>query len=204
VYEQCTVAVTLSPESGSAGAFVVATGGPFGDAFDNHVQLDGIRADIVSIDRNPVTDTGGEPVDAGACDACDDCRERHAGRCNVCRVKCSSCVETLTFEVPAKQVGTTSVVVTNRWGTSEPVDFTVLGGATGTGSPGTADTSTGGTGTLGTAQTGDTGSTGIRSTGLPSSTGNGTGAGTGLPGATGLIDTSDTSALSDTGGTGAP
>jgi len=195
VFEQCTVEVRLSDDRATPGTSIVATGGPFGEAYDNVVQVDGVRAEVESTDQQPVTDTGGAPLDPLACESCDQCRTRNAGHCNRCKTQCASCVETLTFVVPVKDAGPGSVVVMNAFGGSEPVPFTV-DALPDTGS--TGGTGLGGTGLGGTGSPTSTGTTGI----LPTDTA--PPAGTGITADTTVIDTTDTASATTPGGTGGP
>ena len=165
----------------------MATGGPFGQSFDNIVQVDGVRAEVEATDQQPVTDTGGVPVDPLACETCDQCRTRNAGHCNRCKTQCASCIETLTFVVPVKAAGPASVVVMNVFGGSDPVPFTV-----------DALPDTGSTGLGDTGSSTSTGSTGI----LPTDTA--PPAGTGSTADTAVIDTTDTASAPTPGGTGGP
>jgi len=124
-FTRCTLEFELEPDAAAPGEVVDAVGGPWTSAFDTRVEIAGLRADVISIDRTP------------ECARCAECREESGcdlpGRggcptCDACADVCVECVETLTFEVPGDApAGPTAVTVFNDRGGSRPVPFTVLG-----------------------------------------------------------------------------
>ncbi|MEZ4316519.1 MAG: hypothetical protein R3F61_03415 [Myxococcota bacterium] len=107
-YQVCDL--TLSPEPAAAfpGETVVVTGGPLSAAFDLHVTVAGIAADVQSIERTE-------------CDACDQCLLDNdclaCGTCLPCTQTCSTCVETTTLVVPDAPPGDTRLSMVNVFGT---------------------------------------------------------------------------------------
>ncbi len=112
----CPVGVTLSTSEGAPGTVITATGTPFSTANDTQVRVGGVAASVTVLERD-------------GCAVCDECRISTCESCYACTdcdLSCASCVETLTFVVPVVSAGAQSVVITNAYGASEPVAFTVL------------------------------------------------------------------------------
>lgn len=119
-FSRCTLTVELDPDAAFPGELVEATGGPWTVPFDTRVELAGLRAEVIDIER---TSECGRCATCRSEARCDDCLA-----CSDCTDVCAECVETLVFEVPPDApAGPTSVVVFNRQGGSRPTDFTVLG-----------------------------------------------------------------------------
>ncbi|NCG21636.1 MAG: hypothetical protein GWP91_21690 [Rhodobacterales bacterium] len=202
-FEQCAIDAMPVPATGTPGDTIVLKGGPFGESWDNLVQIDGAPAQVQSTEQTERLDSEGVVIEANACDRCDNCREREAGHCNRCEAACLNCVDTLTFTVPDTAPGAHSLQVVNRWGGSDFVAFEVQGLATTT----SGDTGLSTTG-LNSSSTGDTGvtATGLTSTGVILGTADtaisttSTGGGTANTADTSTFDTADTQ-LPDTGNT---
>jgi len=123
-FVQCELEIALFPTEGVVGADVVATGRPFSDISDTSVRFGGAEAQLLDVARDD-------------CSVCDTCRTNAVPACDVCvvcpqcRSECADCVQTVTFRVPEVPPGETSVVVTNGYGVSPPLPFTVLAPDTG-------------------------------------------------------------------------
>lgn len=119
-FTRCTLDVELDPVAAAPGEVVTAFGGPWTEVPDTRVEVAGLRATVLGIDRSSECARCADcREDAG----CDDCRA-----CEACLDACADCVEALTFEVPAEApAGRTGVTVFNRQGGSRPAPFTVLG-----------------------------------------------------------------------------
>jgi len=223
LYETCDLGLSLEETQGAPGDTITVYGGPLTADFDTRVEVGGVPAQVVSLERGAF------------CEACEACRvEAECLVCGPClgeeleeerRVECfgdpfadaditrlgastgdtgtpavggvcGSCEEQFAFIVPALPAGPTQVLVVNANGTSEPIPFMVTGVTSTGGTGGTADTG-------GTSTTGRTGETGIASTG---DTGITTRPDTGFTGDTNdtgdTYDTGDTFHTGDTFGTG--
>ena len=199
IFEQCSVAVNLDTSSAQVGDTVTAEGGPFGESWDNAVEFDGSMATVVSVNQAELLNAAGEPFEADACNRCNTCRDNNPGHCNRCRSVCGACTETLTFLVPDVAPGSRSLVLRNRWGSSDRMTFDVQDTETGSSTGGTGTPSTtGGTGTP-TSTGGTGGMTATGGTGTATATG-GTGTSTGGTGVS--TPTGDTGTVTATGGTG--
>jgi len=112
----CTVESTLEPAAAPVGAEVVARGGPFTEAYDTTVQLDGVSAKVEAVERSE-------------CDECDDCHTFYGCTacepCLPCTESCAPCEQTTTFTVPDVPTGSTTLVMSNRYGSTPRLDFTV-------------------------------------------------------------------------------
>lgn len=120
-FDQCVLNVTLSAESGARGDTIVATGGEFSVDYDTVVLVDATSATVIDVEREN-------------CAFCDGCREAIEPPCDACEEcvgceqSCLGCVQTVTFVVPNVTPGATAIVLTNRFGTSDAIPFTVLEG----------------------------------------------------------------------------
>ena len=118
-FEQCELDLELAPATAAPGDAVTATGRPQSERLDTAVRVEGVEAEVVSVERT------------AACSACDACRESETVDCGACETceacasECADCAEVTTFTVPDVPAGPVSVVVTNRFGTSEPIPFEV-------------------------------------------------------------------------------
>jgi hypothetical protein len=226
-FESCELELVPAVASARAGDEVVLGGGPLTAAYDTRVEVGGVPAEVVSVERS------------AECSTCETCRlEADCLICGTClgaeldearRVECfgdpfegtegvcGECEESLAFVVPPLPAGPTTVVVINGAGTSGALPFEILGdaGATADTAPSTADTGgatvTVPTGTMpgptgdtaATASTGSTADTGLAATdtGLTATTADT--AATGDTSATAdtaaTATTGDTSATGDTG-----
>jgi len=173
LHETCDLEVELSVAEAVPGEEVVISGGPQTATYDSHVEVGGLPAVVVDVDRN------------GACGACETCRV-DAG-CLVCgtclgtdleeadRIACfgdpfegtegvcGECEESLVFVVPDLPAGPTTLVVVNATGISDPIPFTIAASATPTADTfetgSTTDTVDTGSTMLPTADTADTADT---------------------------------------------
>lgn len=114
----CVVKATLSADAAIVGDLVMITGGPFTDASDTRVLVDGVAAEIT--------------VDRAQCDACDTCTATQTscdcGDCAECASACADCLETVGFIVPTVSEGVQPVVLIDRHGATEVLFLTVSGG----------------------------------------------------------------------------
>ena len=151
----------LKPSSGMVGAEVIAQGRPFTSAYDTAVYVGSARATVTAVERE-------------RCDPCDECLEEQActgcDDCDDCDLLCTQCFETVTFEVPELDAGSTVVTLFNRHGHSNALPFELLAPPSDTGPSDTGPTDTGPTDT-GSSDTGPT-DTGSGDTG-PTDTGPG-------------------------------
>lgn len=192
------------------GDTVVLAGGPQTRAFDTRVEVGGLPAEVVAVERS------------SECSACETCRvEAECLTCGYCagegladarRIECfgdpfeateglcGACVESVSFIVPALPPGPTTVMVLNANGASEPYPLVVTAAeplpptadtGVSTGDTATPSTPTGDTGTPATT----TGDTQAASTGATADTA--MTADTATPSLT--VDTTDTAATADTG-----
>lgn len=125
----CTVELhEAAPAAALPGEQVVVTATPVTEDFDTALSVGGVRAEIVSVDR----------ADCDACDACmtdAECGTCSAD-CDACDALCeATCVETITFVVPAVDAGETRIELFNAHGGSNRLAFEVLG-ASDSGDPG--------------------------------------------------------------------
>jgi hypothetical protein len=123
----CALEVTaLAPVEAAAGETVVMTASPTTTVLDSAVTVGGHRADILDITRE-------------SCESCDACRSVNGclacGDCDSCDLACeNTCVETVTFTVPAESVaGAAGVQLFNAYGVSESISLTVLSATSDTG-----------------------------------------------------------------------
>lgn len=118
----CVISATLSADHAAVGEMVMITGGPYTDASDTRVLVDGTAAQIT--------------VDRAQCDACDTCTAGETncdcGDCSVCVSACSTCLQTVGFIVPNVADGVQSVALIDRHGASEVLYLTVSGGTSDT------------------------------------------------------------------------
>jgi len=164
-FPQCTLDATLSADQGAPGDVISITGREFSQPYDTVVTVGGTEAAV-----GDVTRTG--------CSLCDLCRQAAADvhECDACQTcfqcssYCDTCAQAVTFTVPDVSPGAVSVVVQNRYGSSDALPFVVLPGGdtgatdtgdtatdTGTTDTGSTDTGTSDTSTTDTGAGGDTG-----------------------------------------------
>lgn len=151
VYEVCTIDAALEPSTALPGETVAVSGGPFSAELvrDTKVEVGGVPAVVVSVERND------------ACAECDTCRdEAGCPPCGLCNGRlltqdrrrecfgdplaapplegdCSRCEQSMAFEVPAgAPTGPTTVWIVTRDGSSDPIPFVVAGPAPTTGDTG--------------------------------------------------------------------
>jgi len=116
-FEQCELDLVLEPASADIGQEVTATGRPQSGDLDTAVRVDGMDAQVVSVDI---------PEACALCDACrDDAGCVSCETCADCDESCGDCTPGVTFVVPAVEPGLAGVVVTNRYGTSPVLDLQV-------------------------------------------------------------------------------
>jgi hypothetical protein len=113
----CTLGVpTLSAGSAAPGETIVVTVSPLSEQWDTSITVGSARADVVAFDRS-------------TCDDCDQCRDTGGctvcGTCDACTTPCDTCVETVSFVVPALTAGDYPVEIVNRNGRSAQVTLTV-------------------------------------------------------------------------------
>ena len=133
-FATCGVTVAISPFEAQPGGEVSLVGWPITEPYDSAVHLNGTRASVVSTTPSPVA-------------TCQECRtENSCSMCGECFACASACEGTLVFQVPELAPGPTTVVLSNRWGQSGDLAFTVL----------EPTTDTGDTGDTGDADSGDT------------------------------------------------
>ena len=125
-FEQCSIQGALNTEQAVPGDIVVVSGGPFGETWDNVVEVAGFDAEVVASVRAERVDESGEVIEVGACERCDTCRIRATGHCNRCYQACGNCVETLSFIVPEVEAGSTTVVVVNQAGATSPIPLEII------------------------------------------------------------------------------
>ncbi len=116
--DQCDVAITLGDPSALPGDVLTLGGGPFTVEYDTVVSVDGQPAQVIEVTRDD-------------CTGCDQCREfagcDECGPCSECEDSCSTCRQTVDFEVPQVAAGDASVVLVNHYATSNAVTLTVEG-----------------------------------------------------------------------------
>lgn len=153
VYDVCELQLQADVASPRAGAPVTFTGGPFSEAYDTVVSVDGTAVDVDGIERTN-------------CTACDACRANAecttCGDCIGCRADCASCEQTLSITLPTVASGRVPVAVSNRHGAG--VVFLEIAGT----SPNTGDTAS-------PMPSGDTGSSTADTGSGTADTGSGTG-----------------------------
>lgn len=137
LFSSCDVEATITPSSGLPGDEVMATGGPFTEVYDTTVNFDGIYGEVTSVNRFD-------------CELCDSCREDVAclacGPCEPCESACETCAESMFIIVPKVEAGVSAVTITNGFGTTNGLEFDVVGETT--------TTETGITTTTGSTDTG--------------------------------------------------
>lgn len=117
-FDSCAIEATLSTDEGLPGEVVSVTGSPFTETYDTVATVGSVRATVLEVNRE----------DCLFCDAChlvEECLE--CEECPACDEACAECVETLSFVVPEIPPGRTSVVLTNRFGSSPAIRFRVGG-----------------------------------------------------------------------------
>jgi hypothetical protein len=118
-FDACELTAHLAPGIAAPGEVVTLLGGPLTAPYDSLVLVDGVSAEVLEVDRSD------------GCLDCDTCRSETLS-CGGCPVECEDCIETLTFVTPELEPGETSLVLTNAYGTTGAVPFTVAAPATGT------------------------------------------------------------------------
>lgn len=133
IVDECDLVVSLEPAAAAPGDTIVASGGPFSEVYDHVVQVGGVAAEVVEVER---------------CLECLSCRESDpdlclaCGPCLSCDEVCDACEPTLSFVVPEDvPTGSTTVSILNAYGSSSAVPFEVVG-ATDTSDTGLIDSST--------------------------------------------------------------
>lgn len=117
-FHQCMLDAELSATEGPPGTEIVATGGEYSVDYDTTVLVDAVPAPVLDVVRSN-------------CAFCDGCRDALEEPCNACEecddcsISCADCVQTVRFVVPDLAPGAVDVVLTNRFGTSGPIPFTV-------------------------------------------------------------------------------
>ena len=115
-FDQCSLNGSLSPAESAPGEAVVATIDRLTTVHDTVISLAGLE-----LHPDVVTRTN--------CDDCDACRIANectaCEQCASCDTECDACEQILEFTTPAAPPGPTSVVVTNRYGTTTPIPFVV-------------------------------------------------------------------------------
>ena len=132
IFDECDLVISLEPPAARPGDTVVATGGPFSEAYDHVVQIGGVAAEVVAVER---------------CLECLSCRENDPGLCLACGpcidcdALCDACEPTLSFVVPDAVVpGSTTVIVLNAYGSSSAVPIEILGATDTSDTSDTSDT----------------------------------------------------------------
>ena len=129
-YDDCSIAVTPTPESGLPGDVITLEGGPFSATWDTVVRVGGVDATVTDVVRT-------------SCDTCDTCRADAGclacGACADCDADCAPCVQTVLFLVPDVTPGIQPVVLYNQHGTSDVASLTVLGASPDTDAPSDTD-----------------------------------------------------------------
>lgn len=117
-YYRCDLTVSIEPAEGFPGDTIVVSGGPLTDAYDTLVTVAGVRAEVGEVSRDD-------------CDLCDECKlDAACYDCQICQdcdIDCEDCTESFSFVVPDTAGGDTTVVISNSYGSSEPLTFVVLG-----------------------------------------------------------------------------
>jgi len=209
-FETCELDVTLEVASAAPGQEVVLLGGPQTSPYDTRVEVGGVPAEVVGIERN------------AACSTCETCRtDAECLVCGTClgaalddanRVACfgdpfegtkgicGDCEEQVAFVVPQLPAGPTTIVVLNRNGASAPLAFAIEGATSSTADTASTLTDTAPpTPTPTDVPTADTGAATTGDTGASVDTGAGT-----ADTATATADTAvDTGPTGDTAATGA-
>ena len=127
--QRCEVELrSVEPAAAEAGESIVVTGAPFTAHYDTAVWVGATRAVVLDVSRTGCGDCD-RCREVEQCNACDDC--------DACDATCSaSCVETATIEVPSTDPGNVGLQLYNAYGTSDPVEFEVLGESADTGDTG--------------------------------------------------------------------
>ncbi len=95
---------------------MTAEASPLTQVYDTVVNFEGTRATVVEVLRE----------DCAACDLCLEAAECLACEaCSPCVEQCEPCLQTVTFLVPDLAPGPTTLVITNRFGSSPALPFTV-------------------------------------------------------------------------------
>lgn len=112
--QNCDVRLSsLAPEHVQEGETVRATGGPMTAVWDTAVYVDGVRAEVLTLQRE-----GCEECDTckteNSCSACDDC--------DACDVICAQdCIESIDFIAPSQEAEHADVSFYNGHGQSNPI-----------------------------------------------------------------------------------
>lgn len=117
-FHQCLLDASLSVEEGPPGTTVVATGGEFSLDYDTSVLVDAVPAEILDVQR----------INCAFCDGCFASIEPPCNACEECEgcaVSCEDCVQTVSFVIPEVPPGEVVLVITNTFGASSPIPFTV-------------------------------------------------------------------------------
>lgn len=118
-FEQCELDLTLNVVEAEVGDTLTAQGRPLTDALDTAVRVDGVGAEVISVD-----------VAEEACDTCEDCRT--AAGCGVCTTcadcteSCADCVKSVSFVVPDLAAGPADVSIFNAFGASPALPLTII------------------------------------------------------------------------------
>ena len=103
------------------------TGTPLTEDIDTAVYIDGVRAQVVEVDRSTCEEAAAD--EAQSCDACRrkaeciDCLD-----CDDCDALCDrTCVETVSIIVPALAAGPAELRLFNGHGESAPLTLEILG-----------------------------------------------------------------------------
>lgn len=119
--DRCEVRVSeVLPAAAAPGDTVVLTASPLTSHYDTSAWVGEHRALVLDVARTDCAECDACREEQ-ACTACDDC-DPCASTCDV------TCVETVTFEVPADAAGASSVTVYNAYGVSDPAALSVSGG----------------------------------------------------------------------------
>lgn len=122
---------SFSPSAAAPGDTVVATTHPLTELWDTTVHLGATPAEVVALSR------GGEEELCASCDACREAAGCTAcDSCFTCNDECATCVETVSFVVPAVAEGTATVTITNVHGSTAEGRLTVVAPGTDTGDTG--------------------------------------------------------------------
>jgi len=150
-HETCDLEVELSTLTAEPGDELVLTGGPQTAAYDTRVEVGGLPATVLDVDRN------------SSCGSCETCRaEAECLVCGTClgttleevdRIACfgdpfegtegvcGECEESVRFVVPDLPAGATTVVVLNGNGSSPPLPLEIVAADAPTDTVDTFDTS---------------------------------------------------------------
>jgi hypothetical protein len=141
--QRCDVYINdIQPQPVAAGESVQLTGRPFTSVYDSAVYVGSERATVLDVDRS-------------SCAACDTCRGQsgctECGDCDACdRICATTCIESITFEVPGIASGDYGLQLFNAHGQTKVLDFSIE--STGFEA---SDTSATDTGAIDTADSGD-------------------------------------------------